>query len=80
MTETFNEKQTDTLLKVNLLGFYPFHVGRCNFRTLNRELISLTPWISYEDIQYVLADQPTSKAYRLIGRGMTYHSYSELPF
>jgi hypothetical protein len=49
-------------------------------RTLNGELISLTPGISDQDIKCVLADQSISKAYRLIGKGMAYHSYSELHF
>jgi hypothetical protein len=69
LIETRNDKQTELLLKANLLSSYPVEVDRHATLNSSRCVVNTNLLDGMSDeIQFALADQSVSRAYRLIGK------------
>jgi hypothetical protein len=68
--EVYSEKQTDILLKTNVLGSCPVHIERHTSLNYSWGVVSTDSLdgLSSEEIQTALAGQSVSEAYRLIGK------------
>jgi hypothetical protein len=68
--EVQNDKQAEVLMKANLLGSYPVQVERHTLLNSSWGVVNTDSLddMSDEEIQFALADQFVSKAYRLIGK------------
>jgi hypothetical protein len=68
LVEVQNNRQAEVLMKANLLGSYPVQAERDTSLNSSRGVVNSDSLedMSDEEIQFALADQFVSKAYRLI--------------